>query len=83
MARNNRSYLALIAIMGAFTFSLLALLQVVGTVFAFPPIGFRGFRGSVQRDGQVPFEEQWEARRSAAATGQQYLLGVGKADITG
>ena len=78
MARNN---LTLAAIMGAFTFSLLALFQVVGTVFGLPSINFARF-GGVQRDGQVPLQEQWEPR-AAAATGDQYLLGVGKADITG
>ena len=76
MARNS---FALAAVMAAFFFSLLALFQLVASVFGFPHVQFSRSQGVQQQDGQIPFKEHWEARDA----GNQYLLGVGKADITG
>ena len=75
MARNN---FAVAATMAALLFSVLALFQLVATGFGLPSVEFSRYQG-LQQDGQVPFQEKWEPRD----TGNQYLLGVGKADITG
>ena len=61
-------------------FSLLMVLYQIGSTFG---ISFSDFAQyiHIQKDGETPFDptHKWDAR----ATGQQYLLGVGKADITG
>lgn len=74
-----RSKFTVAAVMAAFVFAVLALFQLVASVFGHPRIDFANWRGVQQQDGQVPFEEKWEPR----SMGSQYLLGVGKADITG
>lgn len=55
----------------------LVLIQLV-SVWGAPFWDFSQYAG-VQKDGQVTFNQHWEPRD----TGSQYLLGVGKADITG
>jgi hypothetical protein len=55
----------------------LVLLQLV-SVFGAPYVDFGEFIG-FQKDGKVPYRTHFEPR----ASGSQYLLGVGKADITG
>lgn len=61
--------------------SLLMVLYQIGSTFAISFSDFARYVHIQQKDGEVPFDptHKWDTR----AAGQQYLLGVGKADITG
>lgn len=74
-------FLTIAAITMVSGISLLLVLYQIGTSMSMPYLDLTKFFQTQQKDGQVPFEppHNWDTR----AVGQQYLLGVGKADITG
>lgn len=81
MTRNN---LHIVAALGAATFTLLVLFQLSST-FGFPQFGFLNLHYDVSESGsqyQIPILSGFDVSKPKL-NGSQYLLGVGKADITG
>lgn len=70
--------------LGAACFALLVLFQLVST-FGFPQVGFLNFHYAPVYAGssnQIPIEPELPSDY-VSRNGSPYLLGVGKADITG
>ena len=74
-------FLTIAAIVMVSGISFLLVLYQIGASMGMPYLDLTRFTQMQQKDGQVHFEppHKWDTR----APGQQYLLGVGKADITG
>lgn len=74
-------FLTMAAIVMVSGISFLLVLYQMGASMGMSYLDLTSFIQTQQKDGQVHFEppHKWDTR----AAGQQYLLGVGKADITG